>query len=993
MTRKTKRNGDSGIARIIWPTALTAVLFIISIFIVIIPAFRANIMDRKREMIRELTNSAWSVLQEYAEEEKKGYLDRSLAQKRAIADIRYLRYGEERKDYFWITDMHPHMIMHPYKPDLEGHDLTGPAGEDPTGKKLFIEMVQVCRANGHGFVEYMWQWKDNAKRIVPKLSYVIAFEPWGWIIGTGIYIEDVKEEISALTQRLLTISIGITVLIAFLLFYNLQQSLKIEHRRQKAEEDLRESEKRYRTLVEAATEGTIMFLEGRYIYSNQTIHNLLGYSAVEFANLDLANIFQPGEKPGPDHTFNYFKTLLAGQPVPLQYEAQLKKKDSQWVDVILTSSPILLGDEKGLIISIRDISGHKQIEEALDQSRERYNTLTNNLAIGVFRTTVGRRGKFIEANPAAVKILGFTTHEELFKTNIFELFLQRDERSNLFKELIENGFIKHRALDIKRPDQSIAVLSVSLVLVRDTNGDPRFCDGLVEDITERKHIEEERENLIVELQSAQLFFNQSIKHFHKDIVQCSMETSIKKAAAIMTKKEYSAILVTAENKEDTTSIKPGQPIDKSLRYLGIVTDRDLRQRVAAEGLNLEKPIYEVMSSPLISIPDSALLFEAMLLMQEKRVRHLAVRDHSGQVTSMISNEQLMYTQRNTSAYLIKEIHESTSVDDIITAHNRLPRLVKALIDSGANSQSISRIITSVSDSILERLIQFAITEMGPPPAEFAFVALGSEGREEQTLLTDQDNALVYQDLASPQEAQEARKYFLQLTDYVCSSLDKCGYSLCKGDNMAKNPKWCQPLSKWKKYFDQWIHTANPQDLLEINIYFDFRCLYGQKEFTQELRHFIQELIDETPAFLQYIARNALLYKPPIGFFGNILVDSSGEKPSTFDIKESIKPIVNFARIYALKYNIEETNTQERLHRLYSQGILTRSSYEEIIKVYDYLMQIRFSHQAQALNENRKPDNLVNPKTLTDIEQSLLKNTFSQVGNFQKKLSYDFTGTA
>ena len=211
--------------------------------------------------------------------------------------------------------------------------------------------------------------------------------------------------------------------------------------------------------------------------------------------------------------------------------------------------------------------------------------------------------------------------------------------------------------------------------------------------------------------------------------------------------------------------------------------------------------------------------------------------------------------------------------------------------------------------------------------------------------------------------------------------------------MARNPKWCQPLSGWKKHFHGWINEAEPQDLLEVNIFFDFRCVYGKKELTSQLRIYIDGLLKARPVFFQFIARNALLYKPPIGFFGNIVVDSSGENPSTFDIKESIKPIVNFARLYALKHGIEEINTLDRLYRLYGSDVLNKSSYEEIVKVYDYLMQMRFKHQAMALNENLKPDNFINPRLLTDIEHTLLKNMFSQIGNFQKRLSYDFTGTA
>jgi signal-transduction protein with cAMP-binding, CBS, and nucleotidyltransferase domain len=728
--------------KLILPTVLAVALFIISIFAIFLPAFRSNIMDRKREMIRELTHSAWSVLLEYAEAEKKGNLSREDAQKGAAAAIRYLRYGQERKDYFWITDMHPLMVMHPYRPQLEGKDLSGPPGEDPTGKKLFVEMVKVCRKQGSGYVEYMWQWKDDAQRIVPKLSYVKHFEPWDWIIGTGIYIEDVKLEIAGMTGRLITVSIVIILVVAMLLFYMTRQSLLIEKRRQSAEHSLREFE--------------------------------------------------------------------------------------------------------------------------------------------------------------------------------------------------------------------------------------------------RKKTEESRKKLIVQLQATQLFFNQPIKHFLKEAPRCPGDISIREAAALMSKNHYSAILVTAEGDAEG--------------FTGIVTDRDLRVRVLAEGIDTDLPVDRVISSPLISIPDSALIFEAMLLMQEKSVRHLAVKDHDGRVISLISDQQLLHMQRNSSAYLIKEIHEARRVEDIVFAHQRLPQLAGALIGGGVNSKNICRIFTTVSDAIVERLITFAQEQLGPPPAAFAFIALGSEGREEQTLKTDQDNALIYDDMIHDDihdtaPGKQAREYFLELGQTVNRWLDQCGYKLCEGDIMAGNPKWCQPLSGWKKHFHGWLLAAAPQDLLEVNIFFDFRCVYGDKEFTAKLREYIGGLLDQQPAFFQFMARNALLYKPPIGFFGNIVTGSSGNHRSTFDIKDAMRPIVNFARLYALKHHIEDTNTQERLYRLFTGNVLTKSSYEEMVKVYDYLMQMRFKHQAAAIDENREPDNFINPKQLTEIEYTLLKNAFTGINHFQKRLSYDFTGTA
>ena len=192
--------------KIIIPSIISILLFILTIFLIIIPRYQENIMNGKREMIKELTNAAVSILSKYENDERNGLLSRDEAQKTAISRIQYLRYGEENKDYFWITDMHPRMIMHPYRQDLKGQDLSDYKDkEDKSGKRLFVEFVNVVKAQKEGYVEYLWQWKDDQTRVVPKLSFVKGIPEWGWIIGTGVYINDVEEEISALTENILMI--------------------------------------------------------------------------------------------------------------------------------------------------------------------------------------------------------------------------------------------------------------------------------------------------------------------------------------------------------------------------------------------------------------------------------------------------------------------------------------------------------------------------------------------------------------------------------------------------------------------------------------------------------------------------------------------------------------------------------------------------------------------------------------------------------------------
>ena len=344
--------------------------------------------------------------------------------------------------------------------------------------------------------------------------------------------------------------------------------------------------------------------------------------------------------------------------------------------------------------------------------------------------------------------------------------------------------------------------------------------------------------------------------------------------------------------------------------------------------------------------------------------------------------------------LIREISEATSIEEIIDKHSQLPRLLHSMITSGATIRNVTWLITTFSDAILKKMIEFAIKEFGPPPVRFAFIILGSEGRKEQTLKTDQDNAIIFEDVGeiSVKSKEDVKSYFIKLGEKVCTWLDQAGYNFCTGGVMAKNPKWCQPLSNWKIYFSTWIHAAEPEDLLHSTIFFDFRLAYGDPDLVDDLsNHLFASLVGWT-GFFRHMTENAVYFKPPIGFFGNFLVKSEGKYRYCLNIKNAMTPIVDFARIYALKNNIKETNTQERLYQLYLKKILSRDEYNEIEQAYSFIMQIRFMQQIYSIiDEGIKPVNYINPKKLSTIEQKMLKEVFKRIERIQTKLSFEFTG--
>ena len=337
----------------------------------------------------------------------------------------------------------------------------------------------------------------------------------------------------------------------------------------------------------------------------------------------------------------------------------------------------------------------------------------------------------------------------------------------------------------------------------------------IRDVATRKQTEETLARLVADLQSMLPLATRSIKSMPLTLVTCGLDTPIHKAVATMARAKSSAILVTGPG---------GEPI-------GMVTDQDLRNRVLALARDAAQPVSTIMSAPLVRIADHALLFEAALLMQEHGIQHLVVTDERGATLGVLIGTEILHAQRHAIAALLGEIQEARSPEELKDSRAKLPVFVKALLESGARVESVTRIMTTVSDAILVRLIELAEADLGPPPVAFAFVVLGSEAREEQTLATDQDNAIIFAD-GDPERTAAAQAYFLRLGDKVCGWLDLVGYRRCKGDVMASNPKWCQPLSAWRRYFTECVAAARPQDLLDVNVFFDFRCAYGQADYVR-----------------------------------------------------------------------------------------------------------------------------------------------------------------
>jgi CBS domain-containing protein len=473
-------------------------------------------------------------------------------------------------------------------------------------------------------------------------------------------------------------------------------------------------------------------------------------------------------------------------------------------------------------------------------------------------------------------------------------------------------------------------------------------------------------------------FDQLVAEVAKtDFISCPGEIEVREAAQKMTETNRNSML-----------------IQKKDAYIGIITDKDLRSKVIAPGLPYSTRVNEIMSSPLITIPAEAPVSEAVLLMVERNIKHLAVTDAMGTVKAVLSNEDLLSAQGYSPVDLINEINDCDDSESIIPLQKKLPGLVKGFIANGARAENIMSLVTHISDTILKKLVTFALQQLGPAPAPFVFLVLGSEGRREQTLKTDQDNAILYADVPEEQ-AESTHAWFLKLGEVVCTALDATGYAFCKGDVMAKNPKWCQPLSGWKKHFTAWLHQPEPLAVMHSSIFYDFRAGYGDEKLCLELRQFLFSMLDKrADVFFFHMAKNALMMKPPLGFFRNFVVESRGEHRNTFDIKKAMTPIVDFARIHSLQQHVAATNTLDRLRQLTGKSVINEVELQELLQAYSFLMQVRLVRQVRSLESpGGTPDNYINPKKLTQIEQKMLKEIFLLVEKYQQKMSLHFTATA
>jgi PAS domain S-box-containing protein len=397
------------------PVGCTVVLFVITITVMIF-SFRAHIINEKKLKIRELVETAYSILTAYNDRVMRGELSKDEAKKRALQITSKLRYGPGMKDYFWITDMYPHQLMHPYHKVPYGYDLSG--YKDHHGNRLFVEFRDLVKESGSGYHTYYWQWKDNPKKIVPKISYVKGFKPWGWIIGTGIYTEEVNAEIYSFCLKTLFVCFLIFILIVWLSIIILNREAMVEKNRKEAVQDLRESEKRLKSITDSARDAIIEMGPDECIsFWNPAAESLIGYSETEALGRNLHELLMPSEyRDRYKKGFKLFQKTAKGRNIGETTQWNINTKSGLVIPVELSlSQPLKAYDGWRTVGILRDISKRMEAERALRESEEMFKALAEKSQDVI--TRFNQSGEHTYTNPICTKIMGISLEDILYRTN------------------------------------------------------------------------------------------------------------------------------------------------------------------------------------------------------------------------------------------------------------------------------------------------------------------------------------------------------------------------------------------------------------------------------------------------------------------------------------------------------------------------------------------------------------------------------------------------
>ena len=468
----------------------------------------------------------------------------------------------------------------------------------------------------------------------------------------------------------------------------------------------------------------------------------------------------------------------------------------------------------------------------------------------------------------------------------------------------------------------------------------------------------------------------------REPVTLDCNATIQNAAQLMTAEGVSSLLITGI--EDNPTEEASDTIET--RVVGIITDRDLRTRVVAAGLPLQTSVSEIMSSDLITVDDNAYVFEAILTMLRYNLHILPVLRRKKPV-GVIALSDIVRYESQSSLFLVGSIFRQQTVEELQALADHVKASFVRMVNEDANSHMIGSAMAVIGRSFKQRLLELAEEQLGKPPVPYCFLALGSMARDEQLIVTDQDNALILDDQYDPALHGE---YFEKLAAFVCDGLALCGYSYCTGEIMATNPKWRKTRREWVACFDDWIENPEPEALLNSSIFFDLAGVYGRTLWAEQLSAYVVHKASKNSRFLACMARNALNRTPPLGFFKDFVMEQDGQHNNSINLKRrGTAPLADLIRIHAFAVGSNVQNSFERLNDVIEADILPKGRGPDLRDAMEFISMVRIRHQALDIEAGREPDNNIEPENLSDFERRNLKDAFQILSNAQKFLKFRY----
>lgn len=463
-------------------------------------------------------------------------------------------------------------------------------------------------------------------------------------------------------------------------------------------------------------------------------------------------------------------------------------------------------------------------------------------------------------------------------------------------------------------------------------------------------------------------------------VALSHRASVQDAAACMTQASVSSLLLLNDDGNGHT----GDILASQLT--AILTDRDLRTRFLAKGLPYDTPVIDIASGEVVCIEHRRSVFEAMVLMLRHKVHHLPVtRAHK--LMGVVALADIIRYESSNSLFVVGRIGRAQSVQELEALVPEVHISFLRMSAEEASARVVGGAMSAVGRAFKQRLLELAELKLGPPPVPYCFLALGSMARQEQGVVTDQDNALILDNRFDPDLHDP---YFAEMARFVTEGLARCGYTLCTGDVMATNPRWRQPLRVWQAYFKEWIDNPTAETLLQSNIFFDLDGVHGRTEWADNLRASIASQARSNPRFLASMARNALLRTPPLGFFKDFVLEADGRHSAGINLKRrGVAPLTDLIRVHALAVGSESLNSFDRLDDVIRAGILPPGRGPDLHDALELISFVRFRTQADDLKSEQTPGNTVAPERLSDFERKSLRDAFLVLRQAQGYLKFRY----